>query len=335
MSNPTILFVDDEPNVLNGLKRFCRSQRHVWNMHFVESGEAALDFLKSNDVDVVVSDMRMPGVTGADLFEQISAIAPGIIRIILSGEAEQAQTIRTIGRSHRFLAKPCDPESLIDAINAPLNLRNEINAHSFDKGTSYLDRLKSPESTFTELEACLRRPDISPSDVTSLVRRDPSLTARLLQLVNSAYFGRPVKTCNIGKAVEVIGCDRLLTLLENQRLGNHEEGSAQASGTPELADICAQHSHDAGAEQDVQDLAYLAGLFARLGDTEPEAGSDPLNTNTLVAPLAAYTSTLLGLPSYLSSTLRALAETQIDNCDLDDRARIILDTSRTIRSQAA
>ncbi|MEP3264995.1 MAG: response regulator, partial [Hyphomicrobiales bacterium] len=120
---PVIVFVDDEPNILQGIRRYTRSQRGSWDMHFLESGRAAMELVTQTPVDVIVSDMRMPEITGADLLEHISHEAPGIIRLILSGEAEEAQTHRTIGRSHRFIAKPCDPTILINEINAILSLR--------------------------------------------------------------------------------------------------------------------------------------------------------------------------------------------------------------------
>lgn len=342
MTRPTVLFVDDEPNVLNGLKRFCRSQRHLWDMHFESGGEAALSFLKGNNVDVVVSDMRMPGVTGADLFERISGFAPGIIRIILSGEAEQEQTIRTIGRSHRFLAKPCDPEALIDAINAPLTLRGGIDRSLFDREVSYLDRLKSPARIFGLLEETLRQPDAEPADVASVIKQDPNLAARLLQLVNSAYFGRPVLTCSLEKAVEIIGCDRLLTLLENGRLGSHDTAQAcndrleqHRISAARLATACLELAVAEGANEANRDLAFAAGLFAELGYDNAAAGQVSEIDPSAAAFVASYTTTLLGLPRDLSTVLQQLSRTAPNSRDPQERARSILNVLPTIEAQAA
>jgi YesN/AraC family two-component response regulator len=81
-----ILFVDDEPLVLAGLKRMLHGMRKQWEMVFVESGEAALKFMADNAVDVVVSDMRMPGMNGAQLLNEVMKRYPRTVRLILSGQ---------------------------------------------------------------------------------------------------------------------------------------------------------------------------------------------------------------------------------------------------------
>jgi len=71
-----VLFVDDEPRVLDGLRLSLRSKRKVWDMVFVEGGLAAVAEITANPVDVVVSDMRMPGMSGADLLGKVAEIRP-------------------------------------------------------------------------------------------------------------------------------------------------------------------------------------------------------------------------------------------------------------------
>ena len=77
----TILFVDDEPNILAGLKRMLRALRKEMRFEFAENGPAALDLMRERKVDVVVSDMRMPGMDGAALLTAIKEQYPEVIRI--------------------------------------------------------------------------------------------------------------------------------------------------------------------------------------------------------------------------------------------------------------
>lgn len=79
-----ILFVDDEPNVLQGLKRMLRSQRHEWEMDFAGNGDEALARLKGMPFDIIVSDMRMPGIDGVQLLNMVKTLYPGMVRFILS-----------------------------------------------------------------------------------------------------------------------------------------------------------------------------------------------------------------------------------------------------------
>src|SRR5262245_37814840 len=97
-----ILFVDDEPNVLQGLERMLRSMRHEWEMQFAMSGPAALERLAEQTFDVIVSDMRMPGMTGAQLLTEVSQRHPHIVRIILSGQADQEDILRSVGPTHQY-----------------------------------------------------------------------------------------------------------------------------------------------------------------------------------------------------------------------------------------
>ncbi|MBS1810114.1 MAG: response regulator [Acidobacteria bacterium] len=114
----TILFVDDESNILQGLQRMLRPMRREWNLCFANSGAEALTILAEKQVDVIVSDMKMPGMDGAQLLEEVSHKYPHIVRIILSGYSEKEYMVRSNGTAHEYLAKPCDTERLKDAVYA-------------------------------------------------------------------------------------------------------------------------------------------------------------------------------------------------------------------------
>lgn len=93
-----ILFVDDESKILEGLQRMLRPERHRWEMAFASGGAAALSLLEAAPFDVIVSDMRMPGMDGAALLKVVRAKYPNVLRIILSGYSVQ----RRLGRSPIF-----------------------------------------------------------------------------------------------------------------------------------------------------------------------------------------------------------------------------------------
>jgi CheY-like chemotaxis protein len=112
-----ILFVDDDPNVLSGLRRMLRPLRDRWETFFANRGPEALEFLERQEVEVVVSDMRMPGMDGAELLHSIKEQYPQVMRIILSGQSERTKVYETVRVAHQYLSKPCEDETLRTTID--------------------------------------------------------------------------------------------------------------------------------------------------------------------------------------------------------------------------
>ena len=120
-----ILFVDDDWYLLEGLRDAMRPQRRRWTMSFVSSGEEALSLLAEQEHDIVISDLRMPGMDGATLLARVREEHPTAVRIVLSGQAELRTVARAAGVAHRLLAKPCEIDELtrvIEHISPPLKI---------------------------------------------------------------------------------------------------------------------------------------------------------------------------------------------------------------------
>ena len=112
-----ILFVDDEIDVLLGLRRMLRGMRNVWSMGFASSGKEALNLIAEIDIDVIVSDLRMPGMDGMELLRIIREKHPNCIRIVLSGQSSMENIMHLVGTAHQYLSKPCDAELLISTLS--------------------------------------------------------------------------------------------------------------------------------------------------------------------------------------------------------------------------
>ena len=121
-----ILFVDDEPVLLDGLRRSLRSMRNEWTMMFAGSGEEALKVLEQAPFDIVVSDMRMPKMDGAQLLNEVQRRYPHIVRIVLSGYSDKEMIFHSIRATHQFLAKPCEPEQLKTTIRRACALQDVL-----------------------------------------------------------------------------------------------------------------------------------------------------------------------------------------------------------------
>jgi CheY-like chemotaxis protein len=118
-----ILFVDDDHSILAGFKNVFHRDRARWDMVFVCGGEEALAELAQGTFDVVVSDMRMPGIDGATLLERVRERSPMTIRIILSGSVDQSEVERANRAVDALLSKPCSTKALRTAIEGFLTAR--------------------------------------------------------------------------------------------------------------------------------------------------------------------------------------------------------------------
>jgi adenylate cyclase len=122
-SIPVVLLVDDEPSVLSALKRLLRPTRYL--VLTAESGAAALDLLASAKVDLIVSDMRMPYMSGAEFLAHAQALYPDTMRILLTGYSEIESVVRAIneGGVYRYLNKPWDDQDLLLTVAQALEQR--------------------------------------------------------------------------------------------------------------------------------------------------------------------------------------------------------------------
>lgn len=207
-----ILFVDDEPQLLNGLKRLIRGKRGEWDMHFADSGTAALDMMAATPFDVIVTDMRMPGMDGATLLSTVSKSSPGTARIVLSGFAEQNSVLRIVGPAHQYLAKPCDAAILTRAIERTLALRDRVANPAVQRIVGQIDALPVRPDVYSDLMTVLDNPLASWRNIAAIVERDLGLMADIWKLTNSAFFGLSGPSHSIDKAVQIIGAETLKSL---------------------------------------------------------------------------------------------------------------------------
>ena len=213
MDKRRILFVDDEPNILDGLRRMLRSMRKEFDLYFAESGKEALELMNQNEFDVVVSDMRMPGMDGAELMTEIQKRYPHSIRIMLTGQADEESTLRTIGVVHQFLAKPCDPEKLKNILLRASALHRLMIDGKLKDIVSSIDTLPSLPSVYVKLQKKIREPEASLDDIGEIISQDIAMTAKILQLVNSAFFGLYQKVESPARAVKLLGLDTIKALV--------------------------------------------------------------------------------------------------------------------------
>jgi HD-like signal output (HDOD) protein len=264
-----IIFVDDEAAVLGGLRRQLRDRRGDWDMDFAAGGADCLRLLEAAPADVVVSDMRMPGMDGAALFEEVRRRWPATVRILLTGYTDREQSLRSIRCAHQFLNKPCDAQRLRRALEEALELTAYIPDAALRSELAKMVVLPLQDSLQSRIREEMERPDASLRRLGDWVEMDPGLSAKVLQLVNSAAMGLPQRVLRPSHAVALLGLDQVralwLALAAHRRVaptdsrrGEEAFGHGQAVGL-EAARILAPLGEEASI------LGFSAGLMHDIG----------------------------------------------------------------------
>jgi putative nucleotidyltransferase with HDIG domain len=268
-----ILFVDDNPLILQGLRRLLHGMREEWELEFAESGMAALALMGERPFDGVVTDLKMPGMNGADFLTEVLKHHPQTVRLVLSGHSEQELTYRCVGVAHQCLSKPCDPETLRRTIQRTIQSNHSPKNEAIRKLVAHLDRLPTIPALYTEMMERLRDPETCVEDVAAIVRKDPALTAKLLQLVNSAFFGLSRPMASILEAVTYLGMETIRCLmLSLSAFSRYERTQSAGVSMTEVwqhslrtAEIARRIVHEQELPERVADAAFVGGLLHDIG----------------------------------------------------------------------
>jgi putative nucleotidyltransferase with HDIG domain len=207
-----ILFVDDEIRILDGLRRLLYAERNQWEMEFVLGGEAALKACETVSFDVVISDMRMPGMDGATLLGHIRDRYPATARIILSGYSEDSLARRAVPVAHRFLAKPSNSAELRSMIERVCSLQDALSTPEVRSLVGSIGELPSLSTTYTRLTKTVSDPESSINEIAEIIEGDVAMSAKILQLANSAFFGLAQKVTTISSACSYLGMQTIKNL---------------------------------------------------------------------------------------------------------------------------
>ena len=202
-----VLFVDDEQRVLDGLRRMLRSMRHEWQMSFATSGCEALKILERDSYDVMVTDMRMPGMDGLELLNEVKKRHPQIVRIVLSGQAGKEMMLKSIGPMHQYLTKPCDTEIMKSTLERTNKLHGLLKDEKLKRTISEIETLPSLPDLYFQLVEEIQSDNASMRKVGEIISKDLAMTAKILHLVNSAMFGFSRNITELGQAVSLLGLD--------------------------------------------------------------------------------------------------------------------------------
>ena len=258
-----ILFVDDERQILRIQRLAMRPYRKRWQSEFALGPDEALAALDQHPFDLVLTDMRMPGMDGAALLAIVRERCPGAVRLVQTGFADRKVAVRAAGLAHQVVAKPCDLTALRGRVARSIELASVLDNPEWRARVHRIGCLPSPPAAVSELASALTQPGSDAAALAAIVRRDPVLCAKLLQLVNSAFFVEAPPTVRIEDAIVRLGKELLATLVSCPDVVRSQPGEVVAR----LADHGAQVAEAArqASDPDHADAAFVAGAVHDIG----------------------------------------------------------------------
>ncbi len=228
-----ILFVDDDVSLLAGLRRLLHKFRKDWAMQFCSSAVHALEHLKQGPIDVVVSDVRMPEIDGTKLLQTVALNHPGVIRFVLSGQAEKKTILKLVNVAHQHFTKPFCPNGLFATVSVIMEKRQQISCAELARQLTGLASVPISGQAYEALKFELKQDNSDMNQIIDIVRGDIGLGMKVCQLISTSFFGAPQPGCDVAQACRALGSDLLGSALE----GVTESELGQRQGLPAQVDI--------------------------------------------------------------------------------------------------
>ena len=320
MSPVRVLFVDDDRAVLDSLSNLLRRRQRDWDMAFVSSGPEALRRLDAERFDAIVSDMQMPEMDGAALLTEVMRRHPQMARIVLSGYAGREAVVRSMRVAHRVLSKPCDARVIVSVIESTRRLQALQHDPALRGFVGRIAVLPAAPETYLRLTRAVAGEHATTGEMAAIVESDPALAVKVLQVVNSAYFGLARPVHSIQQAIGYLGTEMLSSVvlsayvfdttvpaapsgLSLTALRAHAWSVARAARVI-AGPAHAEHAFTAGVVHDIGKVVLGVGrpdLYARLVRGAAEGGRGFFAAEKALgvvthAEVGAYLLGLWGLP---------------------------------------
>jgi len=201
----SILFVDDERELLDGLRARLYKHRKDWTMQFAASGDEAIAILEKQPMDLIVSDVRMPGMDGGQLLTVVKQRWATTMRIIVSGYSDPLQAARLTSLAHQYVAKPCEERQVENIIERCFNLQALLAQESLRSIVGRIGRLPAMPKTYARLQAALAKPTVTAAEIGDIVMADAAIATKVLQITNSAFFRLRKPIVRVKDAVTYLG----------------------------------------------------------------------------------------------------------------------------------
>ena len=223
--------------------------------------------------DAVVADMRMPTMSGAEFLNEVMRQHPTMVRLIVSDPKDADYTARCVGSTHELLSKPLNPEAVDESIQRAAMLDRAFRDQRLVDLVEKIDRLPSIPELYFELVEVMQNPEAGIAQIGTIIAKDMAMTAKILKLVNSAFFGLQQHVATPGEATNYLGLDTIRALVlslhafEQFEAVNIPGFSVEAlwSHSLETAALAKLIAALEGMDKSIVDQAFVAGMLHDLG----------------------------------------------------------------------
>ena len=208
-----VLVVDDEPLQLKNTQRQLSALLPEWEVDGAGSGSLALQAFARKPYDAVLADLGMPGMGGSEFLQEILARYPATIRIVLFKRGERNQSLLCLGWAHQFLAKPIDAAYLKSMLDSTTDAGSRIGNVHVRELVARITQLPAVPSVYRELTVLLEKDCWTTEQLGKVIAKDQAMTAMLLKLANSAFFGLRQPVSSPAQAAAYLGIDLIKALI--------------------------------------------------------------------------------------------------------------------------
>ncbi len=208
-----ILLVDDDSRLLQAMSRSLYHTSYPWEFTFATSGKEAMTLMEQRSFDLLITDMQMPHMTGAELLSITAWKHPEIIRFALSGYSDQTTIISALGLSHQYFSKPCDTNNLWHIISRVFRFRTLLDHKQIHRNITALETFPLLPKTMETLSEALNTATPCYADIAHIASTDVGLTAKLLHIANWSFFTSGTPICSLEVAIEHLGIDLLRSMV--------------------------------------------------------------------------------------------------------------------------
>jgi len=241
-----------------------------WDLRFVCGFPGATAELESSVADVVVCEVLGPASAGAEFLAAVRERWPDTVRLVLTGSAAVEASLRVLPVAHQSLREPCDCDTFRRTLRRVLAVRDTLISERVRATIGALTSLPHPPRVYTRLLAVLADPDYGMSDVARVIETEASLVAKILQLVNSAFFGRPRTVTSVRHAVGILGTTLIRNVTLASELADDLARSPHVSTTllaeqKQHGQLVAGIAHEIARRTPHREDAFTAGLLHDVG----------------------------------------------------------------------
>lgn len=268
-----ILCVDDDLENLHRMEACFSAASPPWKVIIASTAEGASQCIKTNKFDAVISELHMPKLNGIEFLKLVKILQPRAIRFLLSGYNDQDLSFESVGIAHQCFNKPGDPEMLKENIARIHFMNSTLNRSDVSSFISGLKSIPSPPLVYNEFKKQLESDDLDMDALAEIIGKDPALCAKILQLVNTAFFGIPQRIEDIHQAVMMLGSDVLKSLVlvlglaskYEEQLAPYFSTSQFSSHALQVANCSLKIARKLQIDPKEADSAFTAGLLHDVG----------------------------------------------------------------------